>query len=165
MRTVDSEYEWLRKKGYNLTQCETPSLFDSKPNLSNRYEEYICIFKRLRLKPYMFKKMFKEFTRADKDNSGALSIEEFFGTFELTFVTPLAKRAFYSFDLDDSGELDYGEFTVMPVMSNFAHAQLLLESIIYIFFKMTGVRVEFFEHNDGRPWGILFRGMTKDFAV
>ena len=55
--------------------------------------------------------MYREFTRADKDNSGALSIEEFFGTFELTFVTPLAKRAFYSFDLDGSGELDYGEFT------------------------------------------------------
>lgn len=88
---VDEEYEWLRKKGY---------------------EEYICIFKRLRLMPYLFKRMFKEFTRADKDKSGALSIEEFFGTFELTFVTPLAKRAFYAFDLDGSGELDYGEFTV-----------------------------------------------------
>lgn len=88
---VDNEWEWLRAKGY---------------------EEYICIFKRLRLTPYLFKRMYREFTKADKDNSGALSIEEFFGAFELTFVTPLAKRAFYAFDLDGSGELDYGEFTV-----------------------------------------------------
>ena len=59
--------------------------------------------------------MYREFTKADKDNSGALSIEEFFGAFELTFVTPLAKRAFYAFDLDGSGELDYGEFTVSNI--------------------------------------------------
>ena len=80
--------------------------------------------------------MFKEFTRADKDKSGALSIEEFFGCFELTFVTPLAKRAFYAFDLDGSGELDYGEFTVIPIVSNFAHAQLLLQSIIFVLYHV-----------------------------
>ena len=143
----------------------------------NRYEEYICIFKRLRLTPYLFKRMYREFTKADKDNSGALSIEEFFGAFELTFVTPLAKRAFYAFDLDGSGELDYGEFTVSNIyrqqqqqeqqqeqqrqrqQQQTAHPIPNPRSIPPIPQTHTytkGIYMELLEHNNGRPRGILF---------
>ena len=85
------QYDWLRKEGYG---------------------ELICVFTRLRLSNYYLKRILQERAKADKDGSNTVSLQEFFNTYELTFLTPLAKRAFYAFDLDDSGELDFGEFAV-----------------------------------------------------
>lgn len=108
---VDSQYQWLRDKGYG---------------------ELVCIFTRLRLSNYYLKRILKERDKADQDRSGTVSIQEFFSSYELTFLTPLAKRAFAAFDLDGSGELDFGEFAV----SIWNFCTMPLQGLARLFFEI-----------------------------
>jgi len=108
---INPQYKWLSKLGYG---------------------ELICVFTRLRLSNYYLKRILKEKDKADEDGSGTVSIQEFFTKYELTFLTPLAKRAFAAFDLDGSGELDFGEFAIS--LWNFC--TMPLRGLAHFFFEI-----------------------------
>lgn len=105
------QYKWLVKLGYG---------------------ELVCVFTRLRISNYYLKTILKERDKADEDRSGTISIQEFFTRYELTFLTPLAKRAFAAFDLDGSGELDFGEFSIS--LWNFC--TMPLRGLAHFFFEI-----------------------------
>ena len=64
------------------------------------------------LDDYEVKKLHQVFRSIDEDDSGSLSIKEFFTFFQFTYVSPLALRYFGIFDEDKSGELSFCEFAV-----------------------------------------------------
>jgi len=64
------------------------------------------------LDDYETKKLHEVFRSIDEDDSGSLSIKEFFTFFQFTYVSPLAVRYFGIFDEDKSGELSFCEFAV-----------------------------------------------------
>uniref|UniRef100_A0A7S1CAR3 EF-hand domain-containing protein n=1 Tax=Bicosoecida sp. CB-2014 TaxID=1486930 RepID=A0A7S1CAR3_9STRA len=57
------------------------------------------------------KELFEYFFRCDEDNSGEISVKEFFDYVDLE-RTKFAKRAFSLFDHDGSGQIDFREFVV-----------------------------------------------------
>eukprot|EP00941_MAST-03F_sp_MAST-3F-sp1_P000486 g486.t1 len=52
------------------------------------------------------------FVNMDADKSGSISVREFFDFFNYSYVTPMARRFFTTFDVDNSRELDFVEFSV-----------------------------------------------------
>jgi len=66
----------------------------------------------LGLDDWEVKQLHNVFRQIDADDSGNLSIKEFYDYFAFSFVTPLAVRYFNTFDEDKSGELDFCEFAV-----------------------------------------------------
>ncbi len=77
---------------------------------TNNLVQFVPIFKKLGIRDADVVQLHKVFLQIDVDNSGSLSIDEFFKYFELQWVTPMSRRVFTLFDADNSGELDFGEF-------------------------------------------------------
>ena len=78
---------------------------------TNNLIQFVPIFKKLGIRDADVVQLYGVFKQIDSDESGSLSVDEFFNFFELQWVTPMSRRVFTLFDADKSGELDFGEFT------------------------------------------------------
>lgn len=84
--------------------CQDPPPFQWDKRSSN-------IFGRMGLKYNEIVALAKVFAKIDDDNSGEVSVLEFFEALDMD-ATPFALRVFSLMDIDDSGQLDFTEFVV-----------------------------------------------------
>lgn len=78
---------------------------------NNNLVQFVPIFKKLGIRDADVVQLYGVFKQIDIDNSGSLSVKEFFNFFALQWVTEMSRRVFTIFDADNSGELDFGEFS------------------------------------------------------
>lgn len=78
---------------------------------NNNIVQFVPVFKKLGIRDPEVVQLHTVFKQIDIDGSGSLSVNEFFNFFDLQWVTPMSRRIFTLFDADNSGELDFGEFS------------------------------------------------------
>ena len=99
---------------------------------TNNLIQFVPIFKKLNIRDADVIQLFSVFQQIDLDNSGSLSVDEFFNYFEIGWVTPMSRRIFTLFDADNSGELDFGEFTACA----WNYLSLTDNGILYFIFDL-----------------------------
>jgi hypothetical protein len=83
IKVVNADFQWLVKLGY---------------------AELVCVFTRLRMSNFYLKAILKERDKADSDNSGTVSIKEFFTRCVFfSFLPWLFARATRAGDAADNG--------------------------------------------------------------
>ena len=81
------------------------------PVYDPKNHKFLRLFQRVGIGARTVELLYEFFLAIDVDNSGEISLSEFFNFFRMK-DTAFARRAFSVMDEDGSGEIDFGEFTL-----------------------------------------------------
>ncbi|GBG33868.1 Calcium-dependent protein kinase 1 [Hondaea fermentalgiana] len=93
--------------------------------------EHMALFRTIGLNERHVEKLYRGFSKIDKDGSGELSLFELLDHLKVS-KTPFTKRVFSIFDEDGSGSIDFREF----VLSTWNYATLTKSTLIIFAFDL-----------------------------
>eukprot|EP00939_MAST-03C_sp_MAST-3C-sp1_P001181 g1181.t1 len=103
--------EYWRRRLIHVTSKTWPYYYGYR-FVNPRLAPYLGSFGKLEITDYALKILVELFDIVDLDCSGDIDVDEFFGFFSFSYVTPLLARYFECFDDDGNLTLDLREFIV-----------------------------------------------------